>query len=99
MYLPRTPPFSLDRSYSRRSSSRRSRFSAFFFIMFSFALRRPTRADNPDVLVAVYMGDDQNLAGARHSNRDKTLFRCRMIRVGIRYGQRITKYSWRVART
>ncbi len=39
-YLPRTPPFNLDRSYSRRSSSRRTRFSAFFFILFSLARRR-----------------------------------------------------------
>src|SRR6266478_1718797 len=95
IYLPRTPPFSLDRSYSRRSSSRRSRLSVFFFIMFSFAPRCLTGADNPDVLVAVQMGDHQNPAGARHSNGDKTLFRYGMIRVGIRYRQRITKYGCR----
>ena len=44
-----------------------------------------------DARIAVYMGDDQNLAGARHSNGDKTLFRRRMIRVGIGYRQRITR--------
>src|SRR6266568_9300734 len=49
-------PFSLDGSYSRRTSSRRSRFSVFFFIMFSFARRGLTGADNSDVLVAVYVG-------------------------------------------
>ncbi len=59
--------------------------------MFSFALRRLTGANNPDARIAVYMGDDQNLAGARHSNGDKTLFRRRMIRVGIGYRQRITR--------
>src|SRR6266446_5973386 len=74
-------PFNLDRSYSRRSSSRRSRFSVFFFIMFSFALRCLTDAYNPDVLVAVHMGNEQNPARPRHSNGDKALFRCGMIRV------------------
>src|SRR5207249_3034614 len=38
-YLPRTPPFNLERSYSRRSSPRHPRFSVFFFILFLFALR------------------------------------------------------------
>jgi len=61
--------------------------------MFSFAPRRLTGANNSDILVAVYVGDKQNLAGVRRSNRDKTLFRCRMIRVGIRYRQRVTKYG------
>ncbi len=50
--------------------------------MFSFAPRCLTGADNPDVLVAVWMGDHQNPAGARHSNGDKTLFRYGMIRSG-----------------
>ncbi len=59
--------------------------------MFSFVLRRLAGADNPDVLVTVYMGNDQNPPGARHSNRDKALFRRRMIWVEIRYRQRITK--------
>src|SRR5271170_3553560 len=36
-YFPRTPPFNLDRSYSRRSSPRLARFSAFFLIKFSLA--------------------------------------------------------------
>ncbi len=40
--------------------------------MFSLALRCLTGADNPDVLVAVYMGDDQNPAGARQQR-----LRCR----------------------
>ena len=31
--------------------------------MFSFALRRLTGAYDPDVLMAVHMGDDQNPAG------------------------------------
>jgi hypothetical protein len=38
-YFPRTPPFHLDRSYSRRSSPRRSCFSVLFFILFSLAPR------------------------------------------------------------
>src|SRR5216683_6182180 len=75
IYLPRTPPFNLDRSYSRRSSSRRCRFSVFFFILFSFALRRLTGAYDSDVLMAVRVSHDQNPADTRHSYRDKTLFR------------------------
>ena len=61
--------------------------------MFSFALRCLTDAYNPDVLVAVHMGNEQNPARPRHSNGDKALFRCGMIRVWIRYRQRITKYG------
>jgi len=64
--------------------------------MFSFALRCLAGADNPDVLVAVHVGDDQNPTGARHSNGDETLFRCRMIRVWKRYRQGITKYGRRL---
>ncbi len=53
--------------------------------MFSFALRRLTGAYDPDVLVAVCMRDNQKPACVRHPNRDKTLFRYGMIRVGICY--------------
>ena len=91
IYFPRTPPFNSDRSYSPRSSSRRSRFSVFFFILFSFALRGLARADYPDVLIAVRMRHDQDSPSARQSNRDKTLFHHGVIGVGVRYRQRITE--------
>lgn len=41
--------------------------------MFLFALRRLARANYPDVLMAVYVSDEQYPAGARHPNRDKAL--------------------------
>src|SRR5438309_6372360 len=39
------------------------------------------------------MSNDQKLAGARHSNSDKTLLRYGMIRVAIRQRQWIAKYG------
>src|SRR5713101_6733005 len=39
IYLPRTPPFNLDRSHSRPNSSPPVCFSVFFFILFSVSLR------------------------------------------------------------
>src|SRR5258705_11820685 len=93
MYLPRVPCFNFDRSYSGRSSSCRSLLSVFFFIMYPFTLRWLACADNPDVIVAVCVGNDQNSTSAGHANSDKPLFRRRMIRIGIRYSQRITKYG------
>jgi hypothetical protein len=48
--------------------------------MFSLAQRRPTGADNPDILAAVGMGHNQDAAVPRHSNRDEPLFRERVIR-------------------
>jgi hypothetical protein len=92
-YFPRTPPFKLDRSYSRRNSPRRPCFSVLFFMLFSLALRCLTGANNSNDLVAVHVGHDQNSARARHSDCDKPLFRCGMIRVGIRFRERITEHG------
>jgi len=52
--------------------------------MFPFALRGLAGADNPYVFATVGMAYNQNLAAARHSHRDKSLFRYRMIWIRIR---------------
>jgi len=49
--------------------------------MFSLAQRRFAGADNPDILAAVGMGDNQDAVVPRHSNRDEPIFRVRVIRV------------------
>jgi hypothetical protein len=61
--------------------------------MFSLALRHLTGADDPDTIVSVGMGDDQNPTGARHSDGDKPLLRDGMVRIVKGYRQRIAKYG------
>jgi len=95
VYLPRTPPFNLEKSYSLRSSSPAVCFSVFFFIMLSFLRRCLTSTNNPNVGFAVCMRNDQNSASIRHPHRDKTLLHDRMIGVRIRYRQRIAEDACR----
>jgi hypothetical protein len=57
--------------------------------MFSLAPCRFTGADDPYVLIAVRMGNDQNPAGARHSDGDKPLLGSGMVGVVISCRQRI----------
>jgi hypothetical protein len=57
--------------------------------MFSLAPCRFTGADDPYVLIAVRMGNDQNPAGARHSDGDKPLPGSGMVGVVISCRQRI----------
>jgi len=59
--------------------------------MFSLAQRRLAGADNPDILAAVGMGHNQDAPIPRYSNRDEPLFRERVVRVVLRYRQRIGK--------
>jgi len=65
--------FHLDKSYSRRRPSPRSGFSVFFFILFSFALRRLRSANNPDALAAVPMDDRKGQEQRDFSLRRPTL--------------------------
>jgi hypothetical protein len=59
--------------------------------MFSLAMRRFTGADDPYVLVAVGMGNDQNPTCVRHSDGDKPLLGSGMVGVVISCRQRIAK--------
>lgn len=73
-YLPRTPPFNVDKSYSGRRPFRCSFFSVVFFIMFSLAPRRLAGADYSDILTAIRVGDNQHPTGTRHSDGYESLF-------------------------
>lgn len=59
--------------------------------MFSLALRRLTRADDPQASDAVGMGNDQDSPGARHSDGDKPLLGHGMLGVVIGCRQGIAK--------
>jgi hypothetical protein len=59
--------------------------------MFSLALRRFTGADDPDVFVAVGMGNDQDPTGTRHSDGDKPLLCSGMVGVVISCRQWVAK--------
>src|ERR1035437_8097725 len=59
-YLPRTPPLSLERSYSERKSSSRSLLFAFFIIS-SFLSCRFSCADDPNVVSTVCVCDHKHV--------------------------------------
>jgi hypothetical protein len=65
--------------------------SVFFFIVFSFALRRLASANNSDVVTPVCVSYEQNTAVTRCSDSDEAVLRHRMIWIGISYGQGVTK--------
>lgn len=92
-YLPRTPPRSSDRSYSRRKWPLDSSRSAFFFIVVLLAARRFARANDSYCITVVSVRDDEDSIAARKSNCNKPLFKHGVIRVRIRQGQRVAEDS------
>jgi hypothetical protein len=74
------------------------RFSVFFFIPFSLARRHFPRADNPNGLAAIRMGNNQRATGLLRPCGNKPLLNHGAIRVGMRQGQRIAKNRRRIVK-
>jgi len=98
VYLPRTAPFSLEKSYSARNVSRSSCFLLVFFIVFSFSWRCFPGANDSDVLPAVGMGHDKKPACGGSAKRDKPLLCRRVVGIVVRDGQRVAEDTGRLAK-
>ncbi len=73
-YFPRTPPFSVPRSYSGLSSFPGFLRLFFFFMAFPLSTRGLARADDPNPLTTVQVRNHQYSTSVRRANRDESLF-------------------------
>lgn len=89
--MPRTAPFSLERSYSERSPSLGFFFSTVFFIVSSLTPRGSTSTDNSHRFTAIRMSHYQDSIRPRRADCNEALLRGGMIWVGIGPGQSVTK--------
>lgn len=90
-YLPRTPPFRRDRSYSGRRLLPR-RFANSFVILSLLPAGGPPRADNSDPTCTPGMCHEEHALSRGTTDRDLTILLFGVIRIRERHRQRVEKH-------